>query len=288
MKAELQSAIADAIGGGFQVANVDGVGGGCINRAWRVRGVSGESFLVKSNAAVKVEMFATEAEALVELAATGAIRIPRVMGQGCAGGEAFLVLEWIELVSVGDAGLMGSQLAALHRIVSGDGRFGWRRDNVIGETPQANGWCDQWAEFFVERRLRPQLAMAARGGASFENADLVLARAAELLSSHRPQASLLHGDLWSGNAGFASADGAPVLYDPATYFGDRETDLAFSEFFGGFGAEFYRSYEKAYPLDEGYALRKALYNLYHVLNHLNLFGGGYAEQARRMMAALLA
>ena len=287
MNAELQRAIAATIGGAFMVVGADRVGGGCINRAWRVRGTDGESLFVKTNGEEKLEMFAAEAEALIELAAAQAVRIPRVIGRGCAGGQAFLVLEWIDLVSTGDAGLMGRQLAALHRVVSADGRFGWRRDNVIGETSQANAWCDSWAEFFIERRLRPQLEMAASGGWSFANTDPLMLRAAELLSMHRPQASLLHGDLWSGNAGFASADGAPVLFDPATYFGDRETDLAFSELFGGFGAEFYRNYEKAYPLSDGYPQRKPLYNLYHVLNHLNLFGGGYAEQARRLMAALL-
>jgi len=287
MNVELQRAIGAAIGGTFAAVRAETVGGGCINRAWRVRGTGGESFFVKTNGEEKSEMFAAEAEALAQLAAAEAVRVPRVIAHGCGGGEAFLVLEWIEFYSGGDAGLMGSHLAALHRVVSGDGRYGWSRNNVIGETPQANAWCKSWPEFFVERRLRPQLAMATKGGWSLENADSVLERAIDLLSEHRPQASLLHGDLWSGNAGFASADGAPVLFDPATYFGDRETDLAFSELFGGFGADFYRSYEEAYPLERGYAQRKDLYNLYHVLNHLNLFGGGYAEQAKRLMASLL-
>jgi len=288
MNSGLQQAIATAIGGAFEVVGAESVGGGCINQAWRVRGVEGESFFVKTNAAHRVEMFAAEAEALAELASAGSVRVPQVIGHGSVGAQAFLVLEWIDLKSSGVAEAMGVQLAALHRVVSPDGRFGWRRDNVIGETHQENGWCQRWDEFFVERRLRPQLAMAKQAGWQFDQADRMMTRATELLYSHRPEASLLHGDLWSGNASYTLADGAPVLYDPATYFGDRETDLAFSEMFGGFGADFYRSYNAEYPLDEGYPQRKELYNLYHVLNHVNLFGGGYVNQARRMMATLTA
>ena len=168
-------------------------------------------------------------------------------------------------------------LAAAHR--EAGPRFGWSRDNYIGSTPQANGWCDDWAEFWRERRLRPQLELAARKGFNLGRIDPV-----PVLQNHKPQPALLHGDLWSGNAGF-TADG-PVVLDPAVYYGDREADLAMTELFGGFPREFYDAYNKAWPLESGYPRRKHLYNLYHLLNHLNLFGGGYLAQVKATLRLL--
>jgi len=169
-------------------------------------------------------------------------------------------------------------LAAAHR--KAGPRFGWPRDNYIGATPQENAPCAGWAEFWRHRRLEPQLALANRNGYRVEAPPVW-----RLLEGHEPVASLLHGDLWSGNAGFL-ADGAPVVFDPAVYYGDREADLAMTELFGGFAEEFYAAYSEAWPLDEGYKLRKQLYNLYHLLNHLNLFGGGYLGQVRATLGLL--
>ena len=166
---------------------------------------------------------------------------------------------------------MGRMLAKLHRVTGP--RFGWHRDNWIGLSPQQNGWCDDWAEFFWERRIRPQA----------ERAGLQVSRGG-LLENHKPQPSLLHGDLWSGNAGF-TAEG-PVIFDPAVYYGDREADLAMTELFGGFPREFYDAYRKEWPVDDGYEKRKPLYNLYHLLNHLNLFGGGYLGQVKETLRLL--
>jgi fructosamine-3-kinase len=157
-------------------------------------------------------------------------------------------------------------------------RFGWSRDNYIGSTPQANAWCDDWAEFWRDRRLRPQLELAASKGFDVEMPSL------HLLENHEPQPSLLHGDLWSGNAGFTAQ--GPVVFDPAVYYGDREADLAMTELFGGFPREFYDAYRKEWPVDEGYARRKHLYNLYHLLNHLNLFGAGYLGRVRQTLGLL--
>jgi fructosamine-3-kinase len=166
---------------------------------------------------------------------------------------------------------MGSMLARAH---SRPGpRFGWHRDNYIGSSPQQNGWCDDWAEFWRERRLRPQLERAG-----------LRANLDRLLEGHKPQPSLLHGDLWSGNVGFTK-DG-PVVFDPAVYYGDREADLAMTELFGGFSREFYDAYQEVLPLDAGYEKRKHLYNLYHLLNHLNLFGGGYLGQVKSTLRLL--
>jgi fructosamine-3-kinase len=167
-------------------------------------------------------------------------------------------------------------LAALHR--NTNDHFGWATDNWIGLSPQQNGWSSDWAEFFLEKRLTPQ---AARAGLLKDLPDV-----RKILKHHKPIPSLLHGDLWSGNAGFTK-DG-PVIYDPAVYYGDREADLAMTELFGGFPKQFYASYEKDLPIDAGYETRKHVYNLYHLLNHLNIFGGGYITQIQSTIRLLAA
>jgi fructosamine-3-kinase len=186
-------------------------------------------------------------------------------------GKAFILLERLDLRRTGHWAAMGKALAALHRQTGP--RFGWQRDNYIGLAPQVNTWKDDWCEFFVECRLRPQAHKAG--------IDIPEKRVRALLADHRPMPSLLHGDLWNGNAGF-TADG-PVVFDPAVYYGDREADLAMTELFGGFRREFYEGYG---PLDAGYERRKHLYNLYHLLNHLNLFGGGYLGQVKATLGLL--
>jgi fructosamine-3-kinase len=289
MKTELQQTIAEAIaettGSAFSISNCRPQGGGCINEAWLLSD-SGTSYFVKLNSAAGLAMFEAEAAALKELAATGAIKVPQPITYGTASGQSYLILEAIPFGSAksGSWETMGRQLARLHRSTARS--FGWHRDNVIGSTPQRNDWFDGWTEFFRERRLRPQFEMARKNGYEFAQADSLLGQVGTILAGHKPEASLLHGDLWSGNAGFLD-DGTPVIYDPATYYGDRETDLAFSEFFGGFPASFYAAYEKEWPLAPGYETRKTLYNLYHVLNHANLFGGGYAGQASSTISELL-
>ncbi len=181
-------------------------------------------------------------------------------------------LEELDLKRDGDWAALGRMLATLHR-QSGP-RFGWHRDNWIGRSPQANAWADDWNEFWWTRRLEPQLRRAGLAADFLRNA----------LRDHRPAPSLLHGDLWSGNAGFI--DEGPVLFDPAVYYGDREADLAMTELFGGFAPDFYAAYKAAFPLDAGYEQRKPLYNLYHLLNHLNLFGGGYRAQVEATLGLL--
>jgi fructosamine-3-kinase len=231
-----------------------------------------------------------QAAGLLALAAAGAVRVPQVRASGHTGTAAFLALEWIDAVRADEAceRRLGEGLAALHAVTAA--RFGWKRDNTIGRTPQPNGWCDDWLEFFRERRLRPQLTLAAHNGFAGLLAgpgERLLEALPWLLGGHLPRASLLHGDLWGGNW-LATSEGEPVIFDPAVYYGDRETDLAMTRLFGGFGSAFYRAYEAAAPCPAGAELRGELYNLYHVLNHTNLFGGGYARQARVMMERLLA
>jgi len=179
-------------------------------------------------------------------------------------------------------------LAQLHRISVP--QFGWTRENWIGTTPQANAWTDGWVDFWREQRLGLQLRLAADngyGGALQRDGEILLENLPAFFADYHPVPSLLHGDLWGGNHAYLR-DGTPVIFDPAVYFGDRECDLAMSELFGGFAPAFHAAYREAWPLDAGYSARKTLYNLYHILNHANLFGGGYAAQAARMTAQLLA
>jgi protein-ribulosamine 3-kinase len=239
--------------------------------------LDGVQRFVKTGSAARADAFAAEAEGLHALKLAG-LRVPEVVSQGVDGERAFLVLEYLELQPKGDFAALGAMLAAAHRHAGP--RFGWHRDNYIGATPQHNGWYDDWGTFWRERRLRPQLALARKNG--FDIEDLPLE---DLLKGHQPAPSLLHGDLWRGNAGFVAGD--PVVFDPAVYYGDREADLAMTELFGGFPREFYSAYHDAFPLPREYEARKHLYNLYHLLNHLNLFGGGYLAQVKQTLRLLL-
>lgn len=251
------------------------VGGGCIHECFRVE-IAGKAFFLKCNSKDQASNFAAEADGLAALRQAG-LRAPHPISHGSAGANAYLMLELLDLKGQGDFAALGRMLAEAHR--KPGPRFGWSRDNYIGATSQFNGWCDDWAEFWRTRRLQPQLDLARKRGYDVGQVDF-----SPLLENHEPHPSLLHGDLWSGNAGFTQE--GPVVFDPAVYYGDRETDLAMTELFGGFPGEFYLAYEAAYPLDAGYRLRKHLYNLYHLLNHLNLFGAGYLRQVTETLNLL--
>jgi fructosamine-3-kinase len=271
----------------FAIRDCQPLSGGCINRAWRVGGDDAVYF-VKLNAANRLAMFEAEAAGLDEIARSRTIRVPQPVTGGADENASWLVLEYIELASDGDMAQLGEQLARMHRVNAA--QFGWQRDNTIGATPQINTPGGDWITFWRERRLGYQLALAARNGhtgALQRDGERLMAALPALLGEHHPQPALLHGDLWGGNAGFDAA-GAPVIFDPAAYYGDRETDIAMTELFGGFSAAFHAAYRSAFPLDPGYETRKLLYNLYHVLNHANLFGGGYPRQAEHMIGRLLA
>ena len=168
--------------------------------------------------------------------------------------------------------------------------YGWHRSNTIGSTPQNNTLTGDWIDFLRNHRIGYQLDLAFRNGHRTRleaRGNALLENLAHFFAGYYPHASLLHGDLWAGNVGFA-ADGAPVVFDPAVYYGDRETDIAMTELFGGFAKEFYRGYETIWPLESGFRVRKHLYQLYHLLNHLNLFGEGYLSQCESIMDGLLA
>src|SRR5258708_4394110 len=239
--------------------------------------IDGVQRFVKTSSAARADAFAAEVEGLQALKLAG-LRVPEVVSRGVEGAQAFLVLEYLELQSKGDFAALGRMLAAAHRHAGP--RFGWHRDNYIGATPQQNGWCDDWSEFWRDRRLRPQLELARKNGFDLEEKNLL-----ELLARHQPPPCLLHGDLWRGNAGFTA--GGPVVFDPAGYYGDREADLAMTEPFGGFPPAVFPSTGETHPLERGYQQRKHVYNLYHLLNHLNLFGGGYLGQVKQTLHLLL-
>ena len=285
---DIERAIAAASGAAFRIESRGTAGGGCINECHVVRG-AGRAYFVKLNTAERRDMFAAEAAGLEEIGRTRSVRVPRPVCHGADGEASWIVLEHLELqAQVGESWrALGRNLAHLHRVTAD--RHGWHRDNTIGATPQLNTPESDWTAFWSERRLGHQLALARAGGHRRigDRGARLIGKLPALLAGHRPAPALLHGDLWSGNAAM-TAQGEPVIYDPAVYYGDRETDLAMTELFGGFPRAFYEAYRTEYPLPAGHESRKGLYNLYHVLNHLHLFGGGYAVQAERMIEQLLA
>jgi protein-ribulosamine 3-kinase len=291
MKAKLLSqisaAISEATQHAFEVHSAMPVSGGSINEAFRLLGTNGSLYFLKLNAAPHHPMFAAETAGLGELAASNTLHVPRAVTHGIAGHQSFLVLEHLELGSRGNASLLGEQLAALHRCTA-EG-FGFSHNNFIGTTVQVNSWTDDWLDFWRKRRLGFQLQLAANNGLGGELQTLgkqLLDALPDFFAGYTPQPSLLHGDLWSGNHAFL-ADGTPTIFDPAAYYGDRECDIAMTELFGGYPENFYAAYRAAWPLHAGYENRRDLYNLYHILNHANLFGGGYVRQARNLMQQLL-
>jgi protein-ribulosamine 3-kinase len=280
-------AVSEATGTPFKPDGRTTVGGGCINSTEILRGGE-QRFFVKLNDSARLAMFEAEAEGLHEIAASNSVRVPHPICSGTHGGQSYLVLEYLDFgcVSAKSDALLGRQLAAMHRVTHA--LFGWRRDNTIGSTPQINNEETDWVDFYREHRLRFQLELAARngyGGNLLRRGERLLEELPAFFASYSPQPSLLHGDLWGGNHA-ALRDGSPVIFDPAVYYGDREADLAMTQLFGGFSADFYAAYRESWPLDSGYRMRADLYNLYHVLNHLNLFGGGYRGQAEQTIERL--
>jgi protein-ribulosamine 3-kinase len=283
-RAALVAAAGAALGRGVALDSVAAAAGGCINDCYLV-GAGKARLFVKLNTLRFADAFAAEADGLAALRAAG-MRAPEPLAHGAAAGCAFLALEALDLGGKEDFAAFGHALARLHR-VRGD-RFGWTRDNFIGATAQPNSRTGDWIEFWRDQRLAPQLKLALRNGHGEVKlpVERICKELPQLLAGHSPEPSLLHGDLWRGNVGFL-AGGGPVVFDPALYRGDREADLAMTELFGGFPRAFYAAYEEAWPLEEGYRARKHLYNLYHLLNHLNLFGAGYLAQVRETLGLLL-
>jgi fructosamine-3-kinase len=302
--------IAEATGEPAEVSRATPVGGGCIHHARLLELADGRRFFLKAPplrissgaGAAPPDLFEREAEGLAALAAAGAIRVPRspLPGGGGEGVPLFLVMEAIAggVPGPGFQERFGRRFARLHRVTaedgdSGDGgrgRFGFDHDNYLGSTPQPNGWSDDWVDFFRRRRLGHQLDLARRNGLSDPElerlGDRLLDRLEEWLEVPGEPPCLLHGDLWGGNY-LADEAGEPVLIDPAAYRGHREADLAMTRLFGGFDRGFYAAYEEEWPLPPGSAERTAIYQLYHLLNHLNLFGRSYRDRCVGILRRLV-
>lgn len=296
---DLSRVISDVSGKEFNAQSYRPMSGGCINQALQVSDdVHQCSYFVKYNAQSAMAMFEGEFSALTALAASKTIAVPRPIYCGLSDNKAFLVLEYIKSGRGNNLAhqTLGRQLAALHQsdlgssdIGSGEGeRFGWYADNAIGSTTQINQYSDDWVSFWQQNRLGYQFDLAKKNGylSGLKHSDKVLAAVPDILGARSIRPSLLHGDLWSGNYMFDEA-GTPFIFDPASYYGDPETDLAMTELFGGFTPWFYAAYRECIPEAPGYPQRRTLYNLYHILNHVNLFGAGYLSQAQQMMDCLV-
>jgi protein-ribulosamine 3-kinase len=265
------------------------VGGGCIHDAWRLDGPVGPVFL-KTGAESAAWLLAAEADGLAALQQAAVLRVPAVLGHGTAGGLAWLALEWLDLCPPTPASdrSLGEALARQHSVPAI--QFGWRCDNAIGATPQRNDPDDDWGRFFAARRIGDQLELGTRRGLPrrlLERGERLRECIPALLAGRGMAPALLHGDLWSGNRA-ANRQGAPIVFDPAVHYGDPECDLAMTRLFGGFHGDFRAAYDGVLPPAPGRGSRERLYQLYHVLNHANLFGGAYVGQAGRLVDALLA
>ena len=282
----IDQAISESTGCVFHNRSSSSLGGGCINQASKITGEDGRQYFLKKNQASFLPFFQAEAQALSEISDTQTVRAPEVIAHGLENEQAFLVLEFIEEGRNSGEGQakLGTQLAQLHRV--SQPFFGWSMDNCIGATPQPNPRSENWPAFYRDHRLAHQFDLAANKGRKFEGTQKLLESIDSFFTTYTPHPSLLHGDLWGGNAGY-DRDGTPFLFDPASYYGDREADIAFTYMFGGFSSAFYDAYEREYPVDRGFRQRKTLYNLYHELNHFNLFGGGYGNSAQSSINKLL-
>lgn len=234
-------------------------------------------------------LLSAEADGLMAIMETNTVRVPRFIKRDVSDQVAWLALEYLDLDrrSEDSDKVLGRQLAELHKTSSD--HFGWRRQNFIGRTPQHNPETANWTEFFVRHRLGFQFDRLARNDPNGNWRDLKEAIATAWKShfeTHQPVPSLIHGDLWSGNAA-ALSQSEPVVFDPAVHFADRECDLAMTHLFGGFSQSFYDEYNKTWPLQPGHEARRPFYKLYHILNHANLFGGPYLASSARLVDQIL-
>ena len=258
--------------------------GGSISEAWYIKCLE-EEFFLKATKLSQKGLFYSEVAGLKELSQCKSLTIPKVLGISESDSQCLLLLEYFQLDTHNSASQakLGKGLAEMHRIT--DEKFGFTESNYIGATPQINNKTDNWVDFYNHCRLMPQAYMTGNG--EIETlAEKLSEKTAAFFKSYTPQASLLHGDLWSGNTARVGNEEV-LIYDPAVYYGDRETDIAFTEFFSGFSPEFYKAYNETWPLDEGYEIRKYLYQLYHSLNHLNLFGSTYLAKSLEILNYLL-
>ena len=255
---------------------------------WRAALSDGRSLFVKLASPARIQVEAQALDALKRWADPELLLIPDALAVVPVGEFAALIIPWLDLRTA-DQYVLGQGLAALHQNSAHhgicSGRFGWDQEGFIGLGPQAAGWSTSWGDAFVRLRLRPQLQLASRWGLDVNQYSELLVWLESWLGQHDPCPCLVHGDLWSGNAA-VTADGRGVLIDPASWWADREVDLAMSRLFGGFSQRFYEGYQDIWPLPADFESRTDAYNLYHLLNHANLFGGGYQKQSLMALSAM--
>lgn len=258
-----------------EIIRTQPVGGGCINNAAKLV-TTNQSYFIKWNSISEKEMFEKEKEGLSFLSEQKEIQIPEVLGDGQLDNKTYLLLEWIEggLSSADFWNDFGRSLAKLHKYHSNT--FGLSYDNYIGRLKQSNKQHQDWASFFIQERLEPQIRLASNKNLIDPNLHISFERLFQRLEDIVPneKPALIHGDLWSGNF-LTSEESKPVLIDPAVHFGHRETELSFTQLFGGFDTKFYQSYNEEYPLENGFEERIDIHNLYPLLVHVNLFGNSY-------------
>lgn len=274
----------DNLGDLSAVLSTTPVSGGCINHAARLE-TRDHRYLLKWNADPLPDMFQCELRGLLLLASTRTVRVPAPFAAVEAGKShpAFILLEFLEGSGIAGQAELGEQLASLHAKGASPQvppAYGLDEDNYLGSTVQKNGWVNSWPEFFAVYRLIPQMELAGNNGRLLperrRRLERLIERLPDLLGSGEQRPSLIHGDLWNGNV-IPGPDGL-ALIDPAVSYSDREAEIAYTELFGGFVPRFYVAYNQAWPLNPGYTDRRDLYNLYHLLNHLNLFGESYGFQ----------
>ena len=265
------------------------VGGGCIHKAWCIHFQNRKKIFAKSNHIDNINMFKFERECLKNLKRFSKethICVPESIDLIHYQNISILLLEWID-IKQSQQNFLGKGLALLHKASSewNQKNFGWEEDGFIGSNTQVSGWKSNWGEFFVNYRLKPQLSQAKTWGVRVDEYEDVLIKLTSYLNDHDPKSSIVHGDLWSGNCG-TTKNGLGTLYDPASYWADREVDISMTKLFGGFNREFYKGYEEIWPLDKFSKDRTDIYNLYHLLNHANMFGGPYKENSLKTLTDL--
>ena len=288
LKLSIEKALSNIYSDNISIEKGVSITGGCINSATLIKTSIGESFFLKYNDASPKGMFQAEAFGLNELSKSDGLKVPAVVAYSDdpKDGIPFILMEYV--ISGGKGKefyeAFGRGFAKLHQTTKG--QYGFSEDNFIGSTPQVNGWMDSWVSFFREKRLGYQVELAKSKGlwdSKLEKMwNSLSQKLDDIIGNPKEPASLLHGDLWSGNY-IVGPKGEPCLIDPAVYYGSREADLAMTKLFGGFDPHFYNAYKEAYPLEPDYENRFQIYKLYHLINHLNLFGRSYDGSVRSIL-----
>ncbi|VAW49949.1 Ribulosamine/erythrulosamine 3-kinase potentially involved in protein deglycation [hydrothermal vent metagenome] len=276
----------------IQIITAHAIQGGDTHQAYQLHSGK-QNYFLKLAPAHNLSILQAELHNLQAIKQSNTLNCPPPYAAGIHQEHAWLLMEFITLNKQGDDIQRGRDLAFMHHHIHHTPDtlkpFGWFEDNFIGRTRQSNIWSSDWISFYGQQRLQPQFEMSQLNGAPkslYQSGQALIERLPLWFQDYQPKPSLLHGDLWSGNSAF-NTEGDPVFFDPACYYGDRETDIAMTELFSGFSSDFYNGYQEIFPLDSGYQNRKTLYNLYHTLNHFNLFGGSYLQQAQQTIQQLL-